>query len=189
MTGLTELFFAVLGPTVALLLARLTAGSDTTFISRGVARVAADQQLCDRCRVAMEKAAYSTVAAVTLFPSLVAGVTSIYGTTFGLLQGHAQEQVVMLFAAVLLVLLLAARPLWYLMTHSLYDLHNHELPSRRRASAPPSPPATYLERVRQVPTRVNIVLITLAIAAFGWRNAGASIGASLSNLRRSLCGC
>lgn len=177
MSGIPELIFAILGPLVAILADRLTVGSDKSFVEQGCKRVVnehnqgvgAANKLSEACATLIVKTARSSVAAVNLMPSLVAGVTSVYGTVFGLLQGDGRAQAIMMAITIIVILMMSLLPLWYLMTYSLYDLHNHAKPWRRRGDPKHIPP-TYLERVQQVPTRINIALIVLAVAAFLWRN-------------------
>lgn len=126
----------------------------------------------------MSKTVQSSVAAVNLMPTLVAGITSVYSTVFGLLQEDGQAQAIVLAATVIVILMISLRPLGYLMTYSLYNLHNHakeEIPRRHRGN-PAYVPPTHLERVQQVPLRINIVLLLVAVAAYAWRNAEAISG-------------
>lgn len=200
MSGLFDLILAVLGPLVAILADRLTVGSDQSFVEHGCKRVVdehnqnveAADRLSEAGRTLMVKTAQSSVAAVNLLPSLVAGVTSVYATVFGLLRGDGQAQAIMMAITIMVILLLSLRPLRYLTTYSLYNLHNlakEEIPRRRRGD-PNYVPPTHLRRVQQVPQRINAALMALALTAFLWRNSGEISGMlMISDLIKAVCGC
>jgi len=171
LTGWTALIYALIGPLIVLGIGwcsdHANAGGES-FASRAVDEVANEAKIEDNCKNVMKRVVVSAVSVTGVIPSIVSTVTSVVGILGGLLD-HSRGDTVTLFFILffIYIVLVSVRPIQYVVTKSLYGLHNDVIDRNLETTN-----KTYLRYVDQYPVWLNVGLVGFAVVAFIIRNIG-----------------